>query len=117
MLTLRPLVALHSNMFLLILIVFDWFPPEHDSLHSNMFLLIQKRKLTDCSASTIFTFQYVSINTVAEIDAAIEDLTLHSNMFLLILIFNCIFITWLTAFTFQYVSINTKASIHGSRRQ
>ena len=56
---------------------------------------------------SIFTFQYVSINTVKHNYRKESDSTLHSNMFLLIRegrlnrnVF-CIF-------TFQYVSINTK---------
>ena len=75
---------LHSNMFLLIrihrsgIVTFRW------PLHSNMFLLIRDwRKIT--SAPIFFTFQYVSINTMAGYIRASGAL----------------------CFTFQYVSINT----------
>ena len=55
---------------------------------------------------TIFTFQYVSINTMPRDSSNEKYPSLHSNMFLLILVR---FTTSRSAisFTFQYVSINT----------
>ena len=54
--------------------------PEH--LHSNMFLLILHAGLVKMLKS-VFTFQYVSINTLKMDDGFEDFLNLHSNMFLL----------------------------------
>ena len=66
------------------LIIFDWIPPENDSLHSNMFLLIPVALLIVAILRLLFTFQYVSINTYTDPYQDLIQTALHSNMFLLI---------------------------------
>ena len=83
-----------------------WWRPRLFALHSNMFLLILVRVTEDIQDVPGFTFQYVSINTNIEPSVALissaftfqyvsintflnawekaEHLPLHSNMFLLI---------------------------------
>ena len=75
---------LHSNMFLLILDlgISSYFVVIY--LHSNMFLLIPISDETVTQVVSLFTFQYVSINT----ERAYENVYAYK-------------------FTFQYVSINT----------
>ena len=75
---------LHSNMFLLILIWNEWFRDENLHLHSNMFLLIQEIPTTLKLSVFVFTFQYVSINTLQKHGCFLTIRYLHSNMFLLI---------------------------------
>ena len=75
---------LHSNMFLLILIWNEWFRDENLHLHSNMFLLIQEIPATLKLSVFVFTFQYVSINTLQKHGCFLTIRYLHSNMFLLI---------------------------------
>ena len=77
--------ALHSNMFLLIRRSNMYQETNHPSLHSNMFLLIPARISPVITTGSIFTFQYVSINTGISVVVSVG---------------------W--GFTFQYVSINTK---------
>ena len=76
---------LHSNMFLLILDlgISSYFVVIY--LHSNMFLLIPISDETVTQVVSLFTFQYVSINTGKKL----------------------LPVTGAIAFTFQYVSINT----------
>ena len=82
------------------------------NLHSNMFLLILKAVRMRLKGQTVFTFQYVSINTLIVPMPPVMLLSyLHSNMFLLI---HSCFSTeamFRKAFTFQYVSINTTAHL------
>ena len=79
------LFNLHSNMFLLI----QRLPCQEKYfllyLHSNMFLLIQVTGCGETYTLTLFTFQYVSINTIF-----CSEVRSHAK-----------------TFTFQYVSINT----------
>ena len=78
--------SLHSNMFLLIR---GWLCDRLiciHSLHSNMFLLIRRGRFRLRFSSSIFTFQYVSINTCLRCFRCFWNNPLHSNMFLLILI-------------------------------
>ena len=63
---------------------------KHLTLHSNMFLLIRLGYRMLSQKSRIFTFQYVSINTLTE-DKSDE---------------------YVVFFTFQYVSINTPAPLN-----
>ena len=76
--------SLHSNMFLLILVLpaalLAVFPP----LHSNMFLLIHLSNKSTTTLAPYFTFQYVSINTLKIFQMCLGIRPLHSNMFLLI---------------------------------
>ena len=76
--------TLHSNMFLLILVLVRVVFFFVDTLHSNMFLLIQVLLSGDQELPFDFTFQYVSINTRQSIYPGIRQKSLHSNMFLLI---------------------------------
>ena len=76
--------TLHSNMFLLIPAVVASPLSFVPSLHSNMFLLIHEKTCTLGWAQNYFTFQYVSINTLRQIDDQKLYEPLHSNMFLLI---------------------------------
>ena len=62
---------------------------NHPSLHSNMFLLIPARISPVITTGSVFTFQYVSINTMDAEESSIPIVTLHSNMFLLILLIPC----------------------------
>ena len=56
---------------------------------------------------SLFTFQYVSINTPGDLHFSNDEQKhLHSNMFLLILTAEQTTV-WDPEFTFQYVSINT----------
>ena len=56
---------LHSNMFLLIPnIASQNTAKSQENLHSNMFLLILRKAHVYIDQKTIFTFQYVSINTL-----------------------------------------------------
>ena len=59
-------------------------------LHSNMFLLIPKKSIMDEFNTLVFTFQYVSINTILYFILSCNN----------------------SSFTFQYVSINTKPYIN-----
>ncbi len=102
------------------------------NLHSNMFLLILDFTTLKSHIILVFTFQYVSINTLTHRSLLLMISYLHSNMFLLIQIVSKIskvlskhlhsnmfllipkrlnFHTKITSkFTFQYVSINTDGS-------
>ena len=102
---LNALLALHSNMFLLIPLVFciasttsrftfqyvsiNTASVSHDSQRVFVFTFQYVSINTARSGSRYiellrFTFQYVSINTVADKITAIQEEPLHSNMFLLI---------------------------------
>ena len=98
--------SLHSNMFLLIPVVFFALHQRHLSLHSNMFLLIPEFSRMSRKPG-IFTFQYVSINTLSGSVLVPIYPSLHSNMFLLIPIRPDAQSHTTSFFTFQYVSINT----------
>ena len=100
-------LSLHSNMFLLILKNYFLKRQDHLPLHSNMFLLIQELENGFWSLNSLFTFQYVSINTIAVISALYAFVSLHSNMFLLIPSPIAVPAVSASVFTFQYVSINT----------
>ena len=102
--------SLHSNMFLLIR---GWLCDRLiciHSLHSNMFLLIRRGRFRLRFSSSIFTFQYVSINTCLRCFRCFWNNPLHSNMFLLILSGCSVSGSVFSSFTFQYVSIHTIVS-------
>ena len=80
--------TLHSNMFLLILLFLALAVLVLKPLHSNMFLLIPVGEPKEYSFRLVFTFQYVSINTIVQQSESGET----------------------PLFTFQYVSINTRSS-------
>ena len=62
----------------------------------------------------IFTFQYVSINTVGRYADEMAICNLHSNMFLLIRWgTGAVLLPFRIEFTFQYVSINTRPLLTG----
>ena len=99
-------IPLHSNMFLLIRQAQQSATAHQRALHSNMFLLIPARISPVITTGSVFTFQYVSINTMDAEESSIPIVTLHSNMFLLIRKSH-VCMRKRPAFTFQYVSINT----------
>ena len=81
-------ITLHSNMFLLILMLLVMPANLVLPLHSNMFLLILVQQ-SESNTTPFFTFQYVSINTINLINR----------------------LPGVSVFTFQYVSINTTANL------
>ena len=100
-------IPLHSNMFLLIRQAQQSATAHQRALHSNMFLLIPARISPVITTGSVFTFQYVSINTFVLRLCSVLYISLHSNMFLLIRRHQrCN--RRRNHFTFQYVSINTK---------
>ena len=82
---------------------------KNRSLHSTMFLLILA-ETEKIFGAIIFTFHYVSINTLVRLLVLPLDCSLHSTMFLLILPSRPESYTTLNFFTFHYVSINTRSS-------
>ena len=116
-------------MFLLILLFCTRSSVLESSLHSNMFLLIHYNVQSCYLRIELFTFQYVSINTISALLVTLERIhftfqyvsintyslvllasdyrTLHSNMFLLIQSMRAVNQLMWPNFTFQYVSINT----------
>ncbi len=78
------LYHLHSNMFLLIHTAKSIRNGTLNNLHSNMFLLIPIWAEYLYDRHIIFTFQYVSINTLTAVSTSARKHHLHSNMFLLI---------------------------------
>ena len=78
---------------------------ESATLHSTMFLLIQKTGSATITATYLFTFHDVSINTL--LLPLLQFQTLHSTMFLLIQSSNLVFSSCRICFTFHDVSINT----------
>ena len=102
---------------------------ESATLHSTMFLLIQKTGSATITATYLFTFHDVSINTSRQyqeaqylLDFTFHDVSintgvtsrtaflkhpLHSTMFLLILSATVQFHDYFISFTFHDVSINT----------
>ena len=80
---------------------------ESATLHSTMFLLIQKTGSATITATYLFTFHDVSINTL--LLPLLQFQTLHSTMFLLIpLEYKTLAPS--SVFTFHDVSINTALS-------
>ena len=78
------------------------------TLHSTMFLLIQKTGSATITATYLFTFHDVSINTMYQTDLTSRiHLPLHSTMFLLIHITMKQIELDDLYFTFHDVSINT----------
>ena len=102
---------LHSNMFLLILIWNEWFRDENLHLHSNMFLLIQEIPATLKLSVFVFTFQYVSINTVWLIRFSVISTSFTFQYVSINTLLDYFGVPINPSFTFQYVSINTVVSM------
>ena len=97
-------------MFLLIHLFEHQNRQQTTPLHSNMFLLILISETDFCMAQAIFTFQYVSINTLTG-NLLIERTPLFTFQYVSINTNHSFQIKlYALIFTFQYVSINTRVA-------